>query len=254
MMHQIKRFLGAQAGLFLLLGSLGFAQEKTPANTLKPSIEVDGQLGEWTSIAFSTHKASGLQYAFSNTDSTLFIAIKTLPGDSFGKVMNWGLSLGLNTLGKKNVKQSLTFPTGRPTSLATNRPARGTKPDDKNLIAAFNALGVAGFTDFLDGTLSLQNEFGIRAAIGLPEPQVLACEYAIPLHLIGFNSAKSNIIACQIKLNGLTLPRSTDRPNTTPLAGTATRPGMAINSLLEGSDFWVIVPLNTRNELLNTVK
>lgn len=248
-MHPSKiSFFLASLSLYCVFTLGAFAQKNTQVasdSARTASTSIDGHLEDWSGIDFTTNKVSGVQYALRNNDSTLFIAIKTLPGESFGKVMNWGLSLGFNALGSKKVKQSITFPAGRPSSSATSQAARGAKADAKNLVSLFNALHVAGFNDFLDGKLSLQNDFGIQAALYLSGPQVLHCEYAIPLKLIGFNSTKSTSIACQIKLNGLILPKTTERSMNAGLTGSSMRPGMATSPLLEGSDFWVLYTPNT---------
>ena len=236
--------------LFVLVGANAKAQKKPKElakNAFLAGIELDGLAKEWDQNQFVTDKVSGISYAFANNDSTLFVILKTANKESIAKIIHWGLSLGFNARGQKKVQESISFPAGKTPDKRYNPILGRTKrPSFKEEISQLNNIELHGFTTLLDGPISLNNDFGIRAVAQLSEAEELVCEYALPLKLLQINPSKNDIFACQIKLNGLVLGASpnvvskTIQPRGIPSGPTNT------NSLFDSTDFWVIYTLASK--------
>lgn len=212
------------------------------------SVSIDAKLNEWNLADFQHNKASQLAFLIANNDSTLFLVVKSDKVADTKRLIAGGLSFSVNTSGQEKVKETLIFPLLK----RNNRSATSTiskKPADpaqrlKEELAGLNEIGVYGFDQILDGKIALNNDYGIRAAAGLNEEGLLICEYALPMKLLQSNGAKSDIFACQIRVNGLTLAGN----STNNRIQTIGRGGFPILSStvngFEPSEFWVVVQLS----------
>ena len=236
---------------FLILVGASAKAQKKPKELIKnaflTSIELDGLAKEWDQNQFVTDKISGISYALSNNDSTLFVILKTTNKESIAKMIHWGLSLGFNAQGQKKVQESIGFPAGKAQDKRFEPVLGRTKrPSIKEEVAQLNSIELNGFTSLIDGPIALKNDFGIRASAKLNEAEELVCEYALPMKLLQIDPSKNDIFACQIKLNGLILGASpTVVSRTIQPRGIPSGP-MQTNSLLDSTDFWVFYPLASK--------
>jgi hypothetical protein len=236
---------------FLILVGASAKAQKKPKELIKnaflTSIELDGLAKEWDQNQFVTDKISGISYALSNNDSTLFVILKTTNKESIAKMIHWGLSLGFNAKGQKKVQESIGFPAGKAQEKRYNAVLGKTRrPSIKDEVAQLNNIELHGFTTLIDGPIALKNDFGIRAVAQLNLAEELVCEYALPMKLLQIDPSKNDIFACQIKLNGLVLGASpTIVSRTIQPRGIPSGP-MQTNSLLDSTDFWVFYPLASK--------
>lgn len=212
------------------------------------SVTIDAKLNEWSLENWQHHKASKLSFLIANNDSTVFLVVKSDTPSDTKRLLAGGISFAVNTSGQKNAKETLIFPLfNRNKRLTTSNNSK--KPADpaqqlKEELAGLNEIGVTGFDQILDGKISLNNEYGIRAAAGLHEDGLLVFEYALPMKLLQMDGFKSDIFACQIRVNGLSFIPGNSTNTPMRMSGRAGFP--MISSTIDGfepSAFWVLVQL-----------
>jgi hypothetical protein len=217
-----KRLLFAV--LLILTGLKIFAQSHlkdvqatsvwAPAN-----VKIDGSISEWEDSFQAYNKSTKLFYTLSNNEKYLYLAITSTDAANNNKIVAGGITLTINTAGKKKDKgaYSLTFPV----ISRTSRGQRGrggrfgarsqTNEADtaianaahRQLISASKEIKVLGFKDVDDTLISIYNEYGIKAAIGYDTLGNYAYELAVPLKLLGISPDNTPEIAYNIKVNGL---------------------------------------------------
>jgi hypothetical protein len=208
-------------------------------NTWAPAnVKIDGKLNEWNDSFQAYNKVTHLYYTVANDDKNLYLVIKTSDATTNAKITAGGITLAINTEGKKKDKDvySLTYPiiprnTGRPAggnfnavgggggvrtmSVMIGGPGggqRGSAPDSAMIKAAHertaNAakeIKVSGFKDITDSLIAIYNEYDIKATIGYDKEGSFVYELAVPLKLLSMAADSKNEIAYNIKLNGLQL-------------------------------------------------
>lgn len=212
------------------------------------SVGIDGKLNEWDLTQLVQNKASQLSFLIANNDSTLFLIVRSDKLADTKRLLAGGISFSVNTTGEKKPKETLIFPIiNRNNRLASSSNSK--KPVDpaqrlREELAGLNEIGVGGFDQILDGKISLSNDYGIRAAAGLDADGVLVCEYALPMKLLQINGAKSDIFACQIRVNGLNLLPGNFTNTRMRMSGPSGFPMMSstVNGF-EPSAFWILVRL-----------
>ena len=205
-----------------------------------PVVKVDGNLKEWDDSFQAYNKQTRLYYTISNDDQMLYLAVKSTDMQNSNKIAAGGITLTLNTEGKKKDKDAfvLTFPViarqagrgfggpGGPGAPGANGQRggfgpdgqrgfgdRNNKPDSatmaarhKQTIDAAKEIRLSGFKDITDSTISIYNEYSIKAAIGYDAAGNYGYELAIPLKLLNITPGDKKEIAYNIKVNGLTMP------------------------------------------------
>lgn len=199
------------------------------------SIKVNGALTEWNDTFQAYNKSTKIYYTLANDDKNLYLAIKSTDAINNNKINAGGITLALNTAGKKKDKDaySLTFPFIPPPTRGMRGPGgpagagggrgvaimdvamggpqgrRGVdsafiKAQRERTIAAAKEIQVLGFKDITDSLISVYNEYGIKAAIGYDAQGNFTYEISVPLKALNLTDAKE--IAYNIKINGLKLP------------------------------------------------
>ncbi|WP_299515650.1 hypothetical protein [Mucilaginibacter sp.] len=232
--------------LFLLSCLTVFAQETKKlkevqaANLWAPSpIKIDGVLKEWGDSFQAYNKATKLYYTISNDDKNIYLAIKSTDAVNNNKVTAGGITLTINTDGKKKEKDafSLTYPViQRPTRTMRGPGVGGPggggrsvavtdvvvtggpggpggqtvdsamiKAAHERTIAAAKEIKVAGFKDITDSLVSIYNEYGIKAAIGYNAMGNFTYEMAIPIKLLNLKSDGQEL-NYNVKVNGIVIP------------------------------------------------
>ena len=112
-------------GLLFLSTTILFAQEKLKeiqtANILAPSVvKIDGNLTEWNDSFQAYNKSTKLYYTLSNDEKYIYLAIKSTDAINNNKIAAGGITVSINTDGKKKEKEgyTLTYP-------VIARPVRG---------------------------------------------------------------------------------------------------------------------------------
>lgn len=184
-------------------------------------VKVDGNINEWEDHFQAYNKSTRLFYTMSNNDKYLFLAVTSTDASNNNKIVAGGITLTVNTAGKKKDKNaySLTFPIvargarglrgqrgggirgGRPQGAETDTAA--VSASRKQLITSSKEIKVIGFKDMTDSLISIYNEYGIKTAIGYDSLGNYSYELAIPLKLMELSIDQVQEIAYNIKVNGL---------------------------------------------------
>ncbi|MCC8424518.1 hypothetical protein [Mucilaginibacter sp. UR6-11] len=203
-----------------------FAQETTTkklgtvqaTNLRAPSpIKIDGKLGDWNNNFQAYNKNTRLLYLLANDDRNIYLVAKSTDFTTTAKIIAGGISLTINTEGKKKEKDAynVTFPIiEHPERLAGglgnrfgNRNAGADtelmKAVHERTIIAAKQIKVLGFKNITDTLISIYNEYSIKAAINFDADGSLTFELAIPLKSLDLFADTPKEVAYQIMLNGL---------------------------------------------------
>ncbi len=183
-------------------------------------VSVNGRLEEWGELD-ETNKSTSLKYTVANNATTLFLVIKSTDQSSMTKILAGGITFTINTAGKKNDKEGyqIQFPLIKQGEGRRWRPrprnADGATGTDSAALAEKGAqlsqvtkeIGLRGFKDIQDSSVSVYNLYGIKAAAAYDANASLGIELAIPLKLLEINPGQLTELAYNVKLNGLTMPQ-----------------------------------------------
>jgi hypothetical protein len=227
----------------LLLSATGLFAQETPKklkdvqanNFLAPSpVKIDGKLNEWNDEFQAYNKSTHLYYTIANDEKNLYLVVKTSDMTTKAKIAAGGLTLAINTAGKKKEQDvySLTYPLrapmGRPGGgapggatgggmrlMTFGGPGGGGRPAapdsamqkamQDRVINAAKEIKVFGFKDIPDSLIAIYNEYNIKAAINYDKDGAFIYELAVPLKLMALTAGDTKEIAYNIKLNGLQL-------------------------------------------------
>jgi len=195
--------------------SSGNAQSTTTATLQAPpkNIVVDGSVKEWGDSLHYFNAERQLNYDLANSKDTLYMAIRVNDKSEQMRILKAGLTLGINTKGKKKEIFSITFPlntgeSGPLLNLQKDDNGDITKQDRDDLKAAIltslRGIKVEGFKDIEGNMITTSNTYGIKTAIDYDDKGYLICEASIPLALF-HDDAKAEW-AFDFKINGIVRP------------------------------------------------
>lgn len=215
---------------FAIAGVCNYAQaqkkEIQATNLQAPDgIKIDGKLTEWGFDFQAYNKATKVYYTMANDGKNLYLVVKSKDKINITKILGGGISLTINTADKKKDKDAfiITFPI--PTARNAMRGMRGgfrggfgggqtqtpeqidsiTRASHKTALGLIREIGVVGFKDITDSTISIYNEYGIKAAAGFDEEDSFVCELAVPLKLLSLSAEDPKEFAYDLKLNGVNM-------------------------------------------------
>jgi hypothetical protein len=191
------------------------ASLRAPAN-----IKIDGKATEWNNQFQAYNKATGVYYTIANDDDKLYLAVQANDPEIIRKIVLGGLTLTIDTSGKKNDKTgvAITFPAydnkNPPVSLILNNKPKVTadtvtyRMRTDSFIYAHNQqltdklilIKVEGIRSIEDNILSIYNAEGIKAISLFDKKMNYTCELAIPLKYTGLN--KQRKFNYNVKING----------------------------------------------------
>lgn len=197
-----------------------------PAN-----IKVDGRNTEWNDTFEAENKRTGIFYTISNDDKNLYLVIKSTDVATNTKILAGGITLAINTDGKRKEKESitLTYPLvvrpnqgggqrgGRRQGMGAimgggERGASAEQRDSamavmqKRQLSQVKEIKISGFKKTTDTLVSIYNDKGIKAFASIGNDKAFFYELAIPLDELGISANAPKEFAYNIKLNGLHLP------------------------------------------------
>jgi hypothetical protein len=147
------------------------------------------------------------------------MAIKSRDKNNLSRILARGISFSVNTEGKKKPGQTIVFPVfargsqiPKPANLKTKEEIQ---KNQEQILSKINQLRVYGFTDVLDGAVSLNNTYGISAAANFDGQDNMVIEIAIPFQLLKISNINEPI-SCLIEINGIKPPKSTYNPDMYP--------------------------------------
>lgn len=172
-------------------------------------IKINGILEEWPSL--TNNKSTGTYYQFYNDQKNLYIALKFTDDIYIKKVISGGLTLTINTNGRKNEKdayQISLFPIEdyRTTRQFTSSPTKidsTTQEHRKQALTKIKELKLAGFKEIPDSIISIYNTYGLKIKAKADEKGNLNYELSIPLEQLKLSLNKKTDIAINIKFNAV---------------------------------------------------
>jgi len=194
----LKRYI-----LFILLAFpiFLFAQKKSKEKfTFQEvaNIKLDGDLGEWGSGLY--HEESDVwSFGIATAQNRLFAAVRIKDPQLINEAIRNGVLLNISYSNKKKDGAKLIYPRLNMEKLegSVEEEFRGDISKDK-LIASARGYYISGFSRLVDGLVSFNNQYGIRAICKIDSLGSLVYEAEIPLELIKF---QTNEIAVELGIN-----------------------------------------------------
>lgn len=205
-------------------------------------IKIDGKLSEWGTALQAYNKTVKLWYTIANDNRYLYLAIRSEDLNYNPKILAGGISLTINTAGKKRDKEAylVTFPIISRAGSGGGHGGRGRRggfgglqDEDKidtvaavaqqrQALATGKEISAIGFKEITDTLISIYNEYGIKAAGNIDDKGVYTAELAVPLSMLDIPAGQKEI-AYNIKVNGLQLQTKGisigDGPNKISISG-----------------------------------
>lgn len=198
---------------------------------LKPApanVAVDGSLTEWGDSLSYYNSETQFNYTLANDKDNLYLALKTNDPVEQARILSWGITLSVDTKGRKKSTYSVIFPVQEQDNPAfTNSTASA---QDKRLqisLTKFKKLKADGFKDVEYDLITLENTYGFRAAINYDAHGFMVYEEKIPLSLFHADDLKKTEWAFDIKINSPQLAAKPDTDDGEAINGGAGRHGGA---------------------------
>jgi hypothetical protein len=193
--------------LSLISGRLLCAQEVEENIRMVKPFKADGIPNEWNEPLNQYNDATNLAFALANDDKNLYIIIESLDPQTTFSVLRGGITLNINTAGKKKDGMKLTFPLMERPPMpkeAKEHPEHTALPPDKemhNQAAVNKSIRVAGFKNIPDGELPVMNQDGIETGMSIHPNRDLIYELSIPLAQLQVGLDIKKPLVYNIKIN-----------------------------------------------------
>lgn len=177
------------------------------------AIDIDGNLNEWSDSLSYYFKDQDLHYEFANDGTYLYVAIRVKNKDRQTQAAVNGFSITINMDGKKKEGPTLIYPLPDRSALRALANQEFDKPKDIRdaTLSTIRAYYVRSYPNILDGPISLENNYGIRAAVTIDSDDNLCYESAIRLDQL--NLKNNNTFAINVKINGIIRTKHTEMAN-----------------------------------------
>lgn len=198
MKHGIKHGFAVLISALWLLNAT--AQKKDlPAPVPMPKapagVNVDGQLGEWQDSSFVYNNGSKIKYIITSDDSYLYLTANLDKKGIKQKVLGAGITISINTEGKKKKTYSFTYPVPV-TDESLNYVAKQHARQNKAKTDGFKGI---------DDDITLPDDHGFKAAFAFKDDGTMGYEVAIPLKALNFKPG-ANSLNINITVNALDKP------------------------------------------------
>jgi hypothetical protein len=247
-MNNYKRLNNAFSFILVAISPFTANAQKLPAvqqvSVYAPdNIKIDGKTTEWDNKFQAYNRVDNVYYTIANDDDRLYLIIQGKDMDVISKMIRGGVTFTINSSGKKNDKEgvAITFPATDdhiPVSRSDNGSKfnvnLGNKPEitrdtalnrkqadsfrnvvNKGIANTSKFIVVTGIKAIADDSISVYNEYGIKA-VSLVDAQInYTYELAIPLKYLGLSVNSPNQFAYNIMINGL--PSLDNVPNSSRL-------------------------------------
>lgn len=185
------------------------AQEVEDNVRMVKPFKADGISNEWNEPLNEYNDATKLAFALANDDKNLYIVIESLDPQTTFSVLRGGITLNINTEGKKKKGMNLIFPlTDGPMNTENHDQAKeemsyasgkGTLPSADGSI--HKSVKVLGFKNIPDGNLPSDNTFGIETGMSINSNRDLIYELSIPLAQLQVDLDAKKPLMYNIKIN-----------------------------------------------------
>jgi hypothetical protein len=175
---------------------------------VKP-FKADGLSNEWNEPLNQYNDATKLAFALANDDKNLYIIIESLDPQTTFSVLRGGITLNINTEGKKKDGMKLTFPLMERPPMSKegeehreHAPLPPDKDSEMHDPAAMNkSIRVSGFKNIADGELPAINQDGIETGMSIHPNRDLIYELSIPLAQLQVGLDLKKPLVYNIKIN-----------------------------------------------------
>ncbi|WP_131529900.1 hypothetical protein [Pedobacter psychrodurus] len=193
----------------LISGRLLHAQDVEENIRMVKPFKADGISNEWNETLNQYNDATKLAFALANDDKNLYIIIESLDPQTTFSVLRGGITLNINTEGKKKDGMKLTFPLMErppmPKEGEEHHDHAPLSPDKDNELhdpAAMNkSIRVSGFKNIADGELPAMNQDGIETGMSIHSNRDLIYELSIPLAQLQVGLDLKKPLVYNIKIN-----------------------------------------------------
>lgn len=173
---------------------------------MQQPIVVDGISSEWHEPLNNYNTPTQLAFAFANDQQNLYLIIESLDEMTTGRLLRGGLTLNINTAGKKKDGIKINFLGMQQPPSPKHDPADTLEHDDAGMHhhdhdPGVNVIQVSGFKNIPDGSLAIPNHSGIQVAASFNKQRDYICELAIPLSQLELKGNEVKAIAYNIKIN-----------------------------------------------------
>ncbi len=236
-----------------------YAQKKADLINTRWAFETvvaDGVLSDWPDSLTMFNEATNLYYGLANDDKNVYLAIKSASKQDLTKILAGGISFSANIEGKKKDPPTVIFPIldRTPGKNRNSKEQPEIEEMQKQVLSRIKDIKVTGFKEIIDGGISLQNTYGIRAAASFDKNNNLVQEIIIPLSLLNLTTANSGEVTYSIRVNGLQAPSvaMNQRQNTQrqPMGGMYGNQfpsrNSPMNKLLTSTEFYIKSRLATK--------
>lgn len=193
--------------LSLISGRLLYAQEVEENIRMVKPFKADGISNEWNEPLNEYNDATKLAFALANDDKNLYIIIESLDPQTTFSVLRGGITLNINTAGKKKDGMKLTFPLMErppmPKEGEEHHEHTALYPDKEMHDQAMmnKSIRVAGFKNIPNGELPAINHDGIETGMSIHPNRDLIYELSIPLAQLQIGLDLKKPLVYNIKIN-----------------------------------------------------
>lgn len=205
----------------LMLGACSSSREVASHARWQPApVEVDGLANEWEIPLQYYSKGGKLGCAVSNDQENLYICIRSSDQDTRMKMIRSGMTVSIDTSGKKINMCSVTYPLAKE-RMQHNREemkammSNGTKVTDfpsrkQRILQDQKTMNISGFVSAQNGENPLKTPSGISVCMNLDSFDVFTYEAMIPFKTFYKEKLSatdtSNVLTIYITVNGMGMP------------------------------------------------
>ncbi|WP_134089702.1 hypothetical protein [Olivibacter sp. XZL3] len=174
----------------------------------KSGVQIDGDLSDWGDSLRYYYEKQDLQFEIANDERQLYVAMRVKDPSWQMQALHQGFNLVINKDGKKKDGASITFPVPDRESLrALAAMDKDERPADmrQGVLNAVRAVFVSGMADVVDGPVSLENNYGIKAAVSIDSLDAVCYEAVIPFDRLGLTPSNNKETAFNVKINGIVM-------------------------------------------------
>ena len=239
--------------------SAAFSQKKAEIITTKWAnnpVIADGLLSDWPDSLTLFNEATNLYYSLANDNKNVYLALRSASKQDLTKILAGGISFSANIDRKKKDQATVIFPIlDRTPGKARNiKDQPEAEEMQKQILSKIKDIKVTGFKEIIDGGISLQNTYGIRAGASFDRNSNLIQEIIIPLNLLNLSTANAGEVIYSIKVNGhqgssaaMSQRQTTQRQPMGGMYGGQFPPrNSAMNKLLTSKEFYIKSRLATK--------
>lgn len=205
-------------------------------------VKVDGDLEDWNGKLYN-EDSDLWSFAISKGSDKMFVAVRIKDEMLQREALRNGIFVNLSYDSKKKDGAKLVFPYVDRERLRALSQDEDRKDDNvkNDLLKSVRGYWIMGFSKVVDGLLSFDNMYGIRAFVQMHESGELHYESEIPLDLIKF---KENRVAVQIGINThfsqiRKIISNNTQPQNVRIYGAASTPPPLKNPYKEDTSVWI---------------